>query len=172
MPKSVYLIGMMGSGKTTTARELSLLVQKPVIDLDTELEKKTGKTISEVFQEKGGPWFRMLETSLLVSFNAEMNAVFSTGGGVVLSRQNRDWMRSCGTVVFLNTSLEFLWSRVSREKGKRPLLEDGEAKQRLMSIMAARQPLYEECAHVRVITDGKSPREIAREIQGHLKLES
>lgn len=171
MPKSIYLIGMMGSGKTTIARELSTLMQMPAVDLDAELVKKTGKSISEIFQEKGGPWFRMLETSVLVSFNPDLGAIYATGGGVILSRQNRDWMRDCGTVVFLNTSLEFLWGRVSKEKG-RPLLEEGDAKQKLMSIQAARQSLYEESAHLRILTDGKSPKDVAREIQGHLKLAS
>ena len=165
--KNIYLIGMMGSGKTTVARELATLMQMPFIDLDIELETKTGKRIALIFQEKGEPWFRDLETEILVSLKADTFAVFATGGGVVLARQNRDWMRDCGTVVFLDTSLEILWERVSKEKG-RPLLEDFDPKRKLMSILVTRQPLYEECAHIQVRTDGKSPKEIAQEIREKL----
>lgn len=154
----------MGSGKTSTARELAALMKMPLIDLDAELEKKTGKRIAEIFQEKGEPAFRELETSILVALKADAFAVFATGGGVVLAKQNREWMRGCGVVVFLETSLETLWSRVSKEKG-RPLLEDFDPKQKLMSLLTMRQPLYEECAQVKVNTDGKSPKQVAQEIR-------
>lgn len=165
--KSIYLIGMMGSGKTSTARELAALMQMPLIDLDAELEKKAGKRIAEIFQDKGEAVFRELETSILVNLKADVFAVFATGGGVVLARKNREWMRACGTVVFLETSPETLWARVSKEKG-RPLLEDFDPKQKLISILTVRQPLYEECAQVKVNTDGKSPKQVAQEIREKL----
>ncbi|HRK60951.1 MAG TPA: shikimate kinase [Candidatus Omnitrophota bacterium] len=166
--KNIYLIGMMGSGKTSTARELSALLSMPLIDLDAELEMKSGKKIAEIFREKGEDWFRDTETSILTRYPADTSAVFATGGGVVIREENREWMRACGTVVYLETDLEDLWKRVSKETG-RPLLEDFDPKQKLMSILNTRQPLYEDCANVRVVTNGKTPREVAVEIEKKLK---
>jgi len=166
--KNIYLVGMMGSGKTSTARELSALLKMPLIDLDAELEKKNGKTIAEIFCEKGEDWFRDTETTILTQYSADTSAVFATGGGVVIRNENREWMRACGTVVYLETDLEDLWKRVSKETG-RPLLEDFDPKQKLMSILNTRRPLYEECAHIRVLTNGKTPREVAVEIEKNLK---
>lgn len=166
--KNIYLVGMMGSGKTSTARELSALLRMPLIDLDAELEKKNGKKIAEIFREKGEDWFRDAETTVLTGYQANASAVFATGGGVVVRNENRDWMRACGMVVYLETDLEDLWKRVSKETG-RPLLEDFDPKQKLMTILNIRRPLYEGCAHMRVVTNGKTPREVASEIQKKLK---
>ncbi len=166
--KNIYLIGMMGSGKTSTARELSALLKMPLIDLDAELEKKNGKKIAEIFREKGEDWFRDTETTILTQYPADTSAVFATGGGVIIRNENREWMRACGTVVYLETDLEDLWKRVSKETG-RPLLEDFDPKQKLMSILNTRRPLYEGCAHIRVVTNGKTPREVAVEIEKNLK---
>lgn len=165
--KNIYLIGMMGSGKTSTAHELARLLSMPVIDLDAELEKKTGMKISEVFRTKGEKWFRESETHVLVSYPVDAGAIFATGGGVILARQNREWMSACGVIIYLETSPEWLWTRVSKESG-RPLLEEGNPKQKLLAILSARQPLYEECAHIRVVTDGKTPLEVAKELQSKI----
>lgn len=169
--KNIYLIGMMGSGKTSTARELGVLLQMPILDLDAELERQTGRSIAEIFREKGEPWFRETETSVLIEGKAAEGTVIATGGGIILARQNRDWMRAHGEVIFLETSLENLWQRVSLEKG-RPLIEGKNPKENLMTIAKARLPLYEECAHFKIETDGKTPREVARLIQEQLKLRS
>lgn len=166
--KNIYLVGMMGSGKTSTARELSKLLQMPLIDLDAELEKKAGKRIAEIFREKGEDWFRDTETTILTSYAADIGAVFATGGGVILRRENRDWMNGCGNVVYLETEIEELWKRVSKETG-RPLLEDFDPKQKLMALLNTRRPLYEQCGQLRVKTDGKSPKEVAQEIREKLK---
>lgn len=140
----------------------------PLVDLDAELEKANGKRIAEIFREKGEDWFRDAETTILTRYPADISAVFATGGGVILREENREWMRACGTVVYLETDLEDLWKRVSKETG-RPLLEDFDPKQKLMSILNTRRPLYEECAQVRVLTNGKTPREVASEIEKKLK---
>lgn len=158
------MIGMMGSGKTSTARELGVLLKMPVIDLDAELENYTAMSVTEIFKKKGEPWFRERETTALVSHKADRATIFATGGGVVLSRQNREWMRAAGSVVFLETSLETIWKRVSKEADGRPLLKDMNPKRKLMSILTTRLPLYVECAHIQVNTDGKSPKEVAHEI--------
>jgi len=165
--KNIYLVGMMGSGKTSTAKELSALMGVPMIDLDAELEKQEGKRIAEIFQEKGEEWFRERESAILLGQSKQENFIVATGGGVVIRRQNRDLMKTTGEVVFLEASLEQLWARVSKEKG-RPLLEDFDPKRKLMSLLTARQPCYDDCAELKVMTDGKTPKQVAEEISKKL----
>ncbi len=165
--KNIYLVGMMGSGKTSTARELAELLDLPMIDLDAELEKQENKCIAEIFQGRGEEWFREREAEILVAQSKQENFVVATGGGVVIRRQNRELMKTTGTVVFLEASLEQLWARVSKEKG-RPLLEDFDPKRKLMDLMSARRPFYEDCVELRVMTDGKTPKQVAEEIYGKL----
>ena len=157
----------MGSGKTSTANELARLRDLPMIDLDAELEKQEGKRIAEIFQEKGEEWFREKEVGILIEQSKQENFVVATGGGVVIRRQNRDLMKTTGTVVFLEASLEQLWARVSKEKG-RPLLEDFDPKRKLMSLLITRQLFYDDCAEMRVSTDGKTPKQVAEEISRKL----
>ncbi len=140
----------------------------PVVDLDAELEKRAEQSISNIFKEKGEDWFRAQEAVLLAEQSKQTHCVVATGGGIVLRRQNRELLCSTGTVVFLDTSFDVLWSRVSKEKG-RPLLEDFDPRQKLMSIWQLRQPFYEECSELCVMTDGKTAMQVAEEIQGQLR---
>ncbi len=165
--RNIYLIGMMGSGKTSTARELAALIKVPFVDLDADLAKKAEHSIAEIFKNSGEEIFREMESNLLVEQAKRENCVVATGGGVVLRRQNRELMGATGLVIFLETSLEVLWDRVSKEKG-RPLLEDFNPKRKLMSLLRARQPFYDECAEMKVLTDGKTAKQVAEEIQGKL----
>lgn len=167
MMKNIYLIGMMGSGKTSTARELAALLKLPLVDLDADLARKSEHTIAEIFKNSGEEIFRDMEANLLTEQAKRNNCVVATGGGVVLRRQNRELMRATGLVIFLETSLDVLWDRVSKEKG-RPLLEDFDPKLKLMSLLRMRQPFYDDCAEMRVITDGKTAKQVAEEIQGKL----
>lgn len=163
--KNVYLIGMMGSGKTSTAREFAKLHSDfSVLDLDQLIEEETGKSINQIFEERGEAAFRELEGKILGRVvNDSGPVIASTGGGIVLVSQNADLMRSRGTVIYLKTSFPVLWERVKHSK-TRPLLKSDKPEETFRAIFEARVPFYEQIAHHTVVTDGKTPAEVAREI--------
>ena len=94
----VFLIGMMGSGKSTIGRILSSVLDKEFIDMDSEIERRTGKTISSIFDEEGESAFRKLEKSLLKELVSKDNIIVSTGGGIILDEQNRRILRAESTI--------------------------------------------------------------------------
>ena len=162
----VFLIGMMGSGKTTTARELAKLTGFQAKDLDALIVERAGKTINEIFSEDGEAAFRELEKEVLkdtVASNQKTGSIFGTSGGIVLAHENIRLMRDNGALVYLKTSFPVLWERVKNSKD-RPLLRAGDPQAALRAIFMERTPLYESAAGHSVVTDYKTPREVAREI--------
>ncbi len=169
----LYLIGMMGSGKTVTARRLAALLGYEFSDLDDMIEKKSGSTIAQIFSEKGEPFFREEEATILkaVSLPSAPSKVVATGGGIVLRPENVERMHSTGKVVFLKTSLETLWQRVKQNK-ERPLLAGNDPKQVLAKIFAERAALYEKASDFSVDTDGQKAESVARKIFETLKVQA
>lgn len=161
---NIYLIGMMGSGKSSTGKRLALKMGYSFMDLDDLIQGRMRKTIVEIFAEKGEEFFREEEAKLLREVCDDASRVIATGGGAILRPANVERMKQTGEVIFLETSLDVLWSRV-KEKKDRPLLkQDANPKDSLLKIFTYRQPLYKAASSLRVNTDGKSAGEVADEI--------
>jgi shikimate kinase len=165
--KSIYLIGFMGSGKTTIGKALSLSLNIPVMDSDEEVSRLTGKTIIEIFDGEGEVGFRLLETQCLRNLPVE-NSIITTGGGIVLREENRRWMRENGVVVLLDASSEEILKRLEGDKTRPLLIGDKETK--VTKILDERLPLYVDTANLIIETTGKSVEVIVEELVQRLKL--
>lgn len=120
----LYIIGFMGSGKTTTGMKLAGLLGWPFMDLDQCIEKHTGQTIPEIFANHGEQWFRQVESEVLKSLRTVEKGVVSTGGGTPCYGDNMDYMLESGLTLYLKLTPGQLKSRLSRTNGERPLLRD------------------------------------------------
>lgn len=158
----ITLTGFMGSGKTTVGRVLADALGCPFLDLDDLIVKKAGKTIPEIFAQDGEPAFRQLEARLLrqtVEKYAESTVVLALGGGAVTTPASATLLHEKTVCIYLRATLETLLQRLSGETAGRPLADDAMA-----GRLVAREPLYEETAHVIIDTDGLAPDEVADEI--------
>jgi shikimate kinase len=120
----VYIIGFMGSGKTTTGVKLASLLEWTFTDLDKCIEEHTGMTIPEIFSSHGETWFREVESALLKNLNPVTNEVISTGGGTPCYGDNMDFMLENGLTIYLKLTPGQLKSRISGTDDERPLLKD------------------------------------------------
>ena len=161
--RNIYLIGMMGSGKTSSGKALAKALKMTFVDLDERIVARSGRSINAIFQTEGEPYFRNLERELLEEAACGQNQVVGTGGGAVLDPGNRSRMKASGLVVYLKTSVDVLWDRVKHAK-HRPLLQAPDPRQALSELSAKRVPLYESIADKMFLTDGKSPQQVAQEI--------
>lgn len=168
IPGSIILIGPMGVGKTTIGRQLAELVEKQFIDADTELEKQTGAEISLIFEIEGESGFRKRESKIIDKLTQIEEAVLATGGGVVLSKRNRELIRSRGLVVYLHADIDTLVKRTRRDKS-RPLLQKGDKRSTIIGIMEEREPIYRQIADLIVETDDRPPALIAKQIVKGIK---
>ncbi|MCL2871994.1 MAG: shikimate kinase [Betaproteobacteria bacterium] len=144
---NLFLIGLMGAGKTTYGGRAAALLGKPFIDGDAELERRLGCTISDIFEKEGEDIFRDREQALLAELTQREGIVLSTGGGVVLRDANRQQLRANGAVVYLHALPEVLAERLQGATD-RPLLRTAEdLPTRLAQLYAVRDPLYRKTAH-------------------------
>jgi len=142
---NIFLIGPMGSGKTTIGKRLATLLGLRFYDCDQELERLTGASINLIFDIEGEAGFRTRETQLLEQLTSKKGVLISTGGGVVCSAENRRLLGTRGTVVYLKSSIENQLRRLSMDKS-RPLLQAENKAQRLQKLAGLRNPLYEAIA--------------------------
>ena len=150
----------MGSGKTSVAKRLSAKLSKQFVDTDLEISNTTGVDINYIFDIEGEAGFRKREETILKECVLKNNIVLSTGGGIVLSGNNRLLLKTHGVVIYLETSVDAQESRTSLTNN-RPLLKNTEHKKTLQELMLTRGPLYEEIADITINTDNKSPEEVA-----------
>ena len=158
----ITLTGFMGSGKTTVGKVLADFLGCPFMDLDDLIVKKAGKSIPEIFAQDGEPAFRQLEARLLrqtVEKYTENTVVLALGGGAVTAPVSASLLREKTVCIYLRATLETLLARLEGETAGRPLADAS-----LADRLAAREPLYEETAHVIIDTDGLTPEEVADEI--------
>lgn len=165
----VTLTGFMGSGKSTVGRLLADALGCPFMDLDDLIVKKAGKSIPDLFAQDGEPAFRQLEARLLkqtVEKYAENTAVLSLGGGAVTTPASAALLHERTVCIYLRASLDTLLRRLEGETAGRPLLNgvSGPDRAAVARRLAAREPIYEETAHVTLDTDGLSPDEVVDEI--------
>ena len=153
--RPIILVGMMGAGKTTVGRRLAARLGRDFVDADREIEARCGVPIATIFELEGEEGFRQREAGLLDELSSRPNLVLATGGGAVLRAENRARLRERGFVVFLRAGAAGLWQRLKRDR-VRPLLQTENPRQRIVDLLAQREPLYREVAHL-TVTSGRLP---------------
>ena len=164
---NLYLVGMMGAGKTTVGRLLARRLKLRFIDCDHEIERRCGVAVPLIFDIEGEAGFRARETQALRELTALQNVVLATGGGAVLDPVNRRRLAAHGTVVYLCAQPEALYERVKHDRN-RPLLAAGDPLTRLRELFIVRDPLYREVADLIVDTGHQSVQVLARSILDQL----
>lgn len=162
-PNNIVLIGPMGAGKSTIGLLLSKVLKIPFVDIDHEVEARAGADIPWIFDKEGEKGFRKRESNILLELSRRQGIVLATGGGAILSEQNRSILQSTGVVVYLAASIEQQLARTAKDK-HRPLLQTKNPRDVLTQLMEQREPLYKEIAQVVVTTDRRSPRLVVKEI--------
>ena len=157
---NIYLIGMMGTGKSTLGKTLSKNMQKPFIDLDSEIEKTGGNSVSEIFDRDGEERFREMETEQLKQYS---ESVVACGGGIVLKLENRHFIKENGIAILLTASMGELSQRLS-DSDNRPLLANDITEEALTKLWLERQLDYLNTANFTIETGGKNPEELSEEI--------
>ncbi len=160
---NVYLVGPMGAGKSTIGRVLAAELHLGFRDSDRVIEDRTGADIPWIFDMEGEEGFRERESAVLAELAREQKVVIATGGGIILRSQNRQVMQASGYVCYLTASIEQLVERTARDK-KRPLLQVENPRQKIIELLALRDPLYREAADFIINTDRRSPKLVAQEI--------
>jgi len=159
--QNVFLIGMMGAGKTTVGKLLGHFLDKTFYDSDREIQKRTGVAIPVIFEIEGESGFRKRETEMLAELVKMDNIILATGGGAVLAQENRLLLRNSGTVIYLRAPIDDLWRR-TRQDRNRPLLRTADPRAKLAELFAQRDPLYRETAHIVVESGKRSARHLAQ----------
>lgn len=161
--RHISLIGFMGVGKSTISQKLHSLTKRPEIDTDARIVQQEGCSISQIFEEKGEPYFRQLETDMIDELGELEPAIISCGGGMALRDLNVKKLHAIGEVVLLTATPETIYERV-KDSTSRPLLNGNMNVSYIKELMEKRRPFYERAATVVVSTDGKSVSDIAKEI--------
>ena len=166
---NIFLVGLMGAGKTTVGKLLAKQLGKTFIDADHEIELRTGVKIPVIFEIEGEAGFRKREETVIAELAGRSNIVLGTGGGAVLSAQNRELLRTQGTVVYLRGSPEQLYERTRHDRN-RPLLQTEDPLAKLRELYGQRDPLYREIADLVVDTGRQSVANFTRQLKGKLEL--
>lgn len=166
--KNIYLIGFMGSGKSTIADVLEIKYGMHRIEMDQAIVDRAGMPIPDIFSTYGEDHFRTLETNLLKEISESSDCVVSCGGGVVLKPENIDIMKASGSIVLLNATPETILERV-KDDTNRPLLEGKKNVAAIASMIEDRRPKYEAASDIVVTTDDKDAETIASEILERLQ---
>lgn len=165
---NIYLVGMMGAGKTTVGKLLARRLKRRFIDADQEIERRCGVRIPVIFDIEGEAGFRGREAQIIAELTALDGVVLATGGGAILAAENRQLLASRGTVVYLRAKPADLYQRVRQDKN-RPLLAAGAPRARLEELYAQRDPLYRELADLVVETGTQNVQALARELLAKLE---
>ena len=151
----VFLVGMMGAGKTTIGRGLARALGREFVDLDHELEARCGVRVPVIFEIEGEAGFRRREAAALEECTQRRNIILATGGGAILAAENRQRLHERGIVVYLRASVDELFRRTCRDRN-RPLLATADPRGTLRDLMTLREPLYKEVADM-VVETGSMP---------------
>jgi shikimate kinase len=162
----IFLVGYRCTGKTTVARLLAERLGWNWLDADALLEEQAGRTIRALFADEGEAEFRRRESAVLADLCRCQRHVIATGGGVVLSPENRARLREAGTVIWLTADAETIWQRLQADVStaeRRPALTVGGLAE-IQQLLQVREPLYRACAGWSVDTAGRPPEEVAERI--------
>lgn len=160
---NVYLVGPMGSGKTTLGRRTAKLLGLRFIDCDQEIEDRTGVSVSLIFEIEGESGFRERESALLRELSEVPGLLVATGGGAVLREENRRLMRASGLVVWLRTPVSHQVARLRRDR-TRPLLQIPDRADLLRQLAAERNPLYTEVADLVFDSSQRNVKRVSQEL--------
>lgn len=165
--QNIILVGPMGSGKTTIGRQLAKQLHRDFFDSDHEIENKTGANIPLIFELEGEGGFRKRETAMLDFLTQKDGIVLATGGGAVISKENRNMLRQRGRVIYLSATIEQLWDRTRLDKN-RPLLQTENPRDKIEALLEQRDPLYREVADIIIDTGNGNVKSTLQQIQSRL----
>lgn len=165
---NIFLVGLMGAGKSTVGKSLAKVLDKSFYDSDHEIERRTGVNIPLIFELEGEAGFRKRETQAIAELVGLRDIVLATGGGAVLMPENRKLLADHGTVIYLRANVEELWHRTRGDRN-RPLLQTENPRERLQALYAQRDPLYTEIADFVIDTGGQPVSAIVSQIEHCLK---
>ena len=165
--RNIYLVGMMGAGKTSIGRLLSKRSRRRFYDSDHVIEERTGVTIPTIFDLEGEQSFRDREEAVIAELARLSNIVLATGGGAVLRENNRQVLCSSGIIVYLRGSVEDLWRRTRKDKN-RPLLLTDNPRQKLAEIYSVRDPIYSSVADIIIETGNPSIQSLEQDVEARL----
>jgi len=161
--KNIILVGLMGSGKTTIGKQLSKSMKREFLDTDHAIEEKTGVDVSTIFELEGEEGFRSREHNFLGKLKGSQKLVIATGGGIILSSENRDLLKEIGCVLYLRSNIKDLVSRLKDDK-TRPLIQNVNLSQKINDLFNERDPLYSSVANYIIETKNKKINDIKKEI--------
>ncbi len=159
---NLYLIGMMGAGKTTVGQLLAKHLDYRFLDTDSVITQSAGRSVNQLFAEEGEAEFRQLESDVLAQVCAYTRLTIATGGGIVLRTENWSYLHH-GLVVWLDVPVELLHTRLA-EDTTRPLLQDADPQGKLRSLLEQRTPLYSQADLKITVTEEETPEEIANRV--------
>lgn len=160
----IFLVGPMGAGKTTIGRRLAKSLRSRFIDTDQEIERRTGASISLIFDVEGEAGFREREKRIIDELSGLDGVVLATGGGAVLAAENRARLSERGFVVYLHADIDQLVERTRRD-ANRPLLDTPDPAARLRELMEHREPLYREIADLIIDTGTLNMHNVLKQIK-------
>jgi len=160
---AIFLIGMMGAGKSTVGRLLARRCGFDFIDCDRELEARSGVSVATIFELEGEESFRRREAALIDELTQQPRTVLATGGGAILSEQNRRHLRSRGLVIYLSASLDEILRRTQKDRA-RPLLQATDRRGRIAQLLAEREALYRQVAHLTVQSGSGNPNRLVAKL--------
>lgn len=162
--RNIFLIGPMGAGKSTIGRTLAKELKLEFYDSDEVIEERSGADISWIYDVEGEEGYRRREQKVIEELTQKTNIVLATGGGVIMTPENRNALAGRGTVIYLKTSLQQQFERTKRDSTKRPMLQTKDLEQRLESLRQECEPLYEELSDMSFDTDKLTVKAVSNNI--------
>jgi shikimate kinase len=169
VPKNIFLIGLMGAGKSTVGRMLAKRLGKTFFDSDQEIEKRCGVKIPTIFEMEGEEGFRKREAVVIKDLSEQENIVLATGGGSILLPENRHYLQTNGYVIYLRANPHELWLRTRNDKG-RPLLNTQDPQKKFKELFEFRDPLYLSIAHQTIETGKPNVNQLTNKLVMQLEL--
>ncbi len=158
---NIFLVGPMGVGKSTIGRLMAENLKMRFIDCDDEIEKQSGAKIPLIFEYEGEIGFRKREQAIIAELTALQNIILSTGGGVVLAPENRQYLKSRGEIIYLHAAVDELLKRTAHSHN-RPLLRTGNRLSKIKELYNERHPLYESIANIIIETGQRSIHQVVK----------
>ncbi len=168
--QNIILTGFMGTGKTTLGRLLAEKIGYRFVDTDAQIEKQTGKSISEIFATQGEATFRQFETNLVKKLAEESGLIIATGGGLVLNPDNVTELKRSGQIFCLTASPKEILQRVNRQGNTRPLLQEDDPLQKIVTLLQQRDPIYQQFSQIS--TSGMTTEKLVEKILGIIQNKS
>jgi len=159
---NLYLVGFMGTGKTTIGRAVAQKLGFALLDSDHEIERQQGKTVADIFAQNGEPAFRVMEREFILNGHPAQRTVVACGGGLVVQPGMLAVLLGKGVVVCLHASIESILARTARQRS-RPLLNVEDPEQRVRTLYAQREPIYKQAGTV-ILTDARPLQDIASHV--------